>query len=167
MSQEQDRRFIRNFIGVLAALALAGVLFGILANVLEGVYEPPGKREREIARLQAERLQPVGQVNTVNESSVAAAAAASDSATNSDARSGEQVFKQVCSACHAAQFMNAPQIGNKDEWAPRAKKGLGTLAAHALQGFGNMPPQGGAVSEAEVRAAIEYMVEDKTGIDLN
>lgn len=63
--------------------------------------------------------------------------------------------------------MNAPQIGNKDEWAPRAKEGLDTLAAHALKGFGNMPPQSGSVSEVEVRAAIEYMVENKTGIDLN
>ncbi len=166
MSQEQDRRFIRNFIGVLVALALAGVLFGILANVLVDFYEVPGQPERSIAQLQTERLQPVGEVNTASESS-ATAAATDGSAGGSDARSGEQVFKQVCSACHAAQFMNAPQVGNKEEWASRAKEGLSTLAMHAMQGFGNMPPQSGSVSESEARAAIEYMLEDKTGIDLN
>ncbi|EAR20448.1 c-type cytochrome [Nitrococcus mobilis] len=163
MSQEQDRRFIRNFIVVLAALALAGVLFAILANIVVDDFEQPGQRAQQIARLQAElqaeRMQPVGQVNTTDESATAAG--------ESDARSGEQVVKQVCSACHTAQFMNAPQIGNKAEWAPRAKEGLDTLTTHVLQGFGNMPPQSGSVSEAEVRAAIEYMVENKTGIDLN
>lgn len=32
--QNQDRKFIRNFAGVMIALALAGIAFGILANVV-------------------------------------------------------------------------------------------------------------------------------------
>lgn len=36
MSKEQDRQFIRNFILVLLALALAGIACGVLANVISG-----------------------------------------------------------------------------------------------------------------------------------
>ena len=169
MSQEQDRKFVRNFLAVIVALALAGIIFGILANVLVGIYQPPGDRARQLARLRAERMEPVGRVNIASEPSAvdsAEAATDNDSATHGAARSGEQVVEQVCSACHTVEFMNAPRIGEKDEWTPRAKKGLGTLAEHALKGFGNMPPQGDVVSEAEARAAVRYMVETKTGIRL-
>ena len=36
MSQEQDRQFIRNFMIVLVALAVAGIGCGVLANVISG-----------------------------------------------------------------------------------------------------------------------------------
>lgn len=76
------------------------------------------------------------------------------------------MVEHVCAACHTTKFMNAPQIGNKQEWAPRAKQGLDTLETHDLKGFGNRPLQGGAVSAAEAGAAIKYMVEERTGIAL-
>lgn len=167
MSQEQDRKFMRNFLGVIAALALAGIIFGILANVLVGIYEPPGNRARELSRLRAERMQPVGRVNVASEPSAVDSAKAPVESTSDDAaRSGEQVVEQVCSACHTNGFLNAPQVGSKEDWAPRAKQGLDALAEHALEGFGNMPPQGDVVSETEARAAVKYMVEAKTGITL-
>lgn len=167
MSQEQDRKFVRNFLGVIAALALAGIIFGILANVLVDVYQDPGDRARQLARLRAERMQPIGEVNVASEpSAVDTAEAAPEPESDAAARSGEQVVEQVCSACHTIEFMNAPRIGNKEEWAPRAKEGLDTLAEHALKGYGNMPPQGDVVSEAEARAAVRYMVEAKTGLTL-
>ena len=169
MSQEQDRKFIRNFLGVIAALALAGILCGILANVVVDFYQDPSDRIRQLARLRAERMQPVGEVNVASEESSAADTAEDSPEPESDdaARSGEQVVEQVCSACHTIEFMNAPRIGNKEEWAPRAKEGLDTLAEHALKGYGNMPPQGDVVSAAEARAAVKYMVEAKTGLTLN
>lgn len=36
MSQEQDRTFIRNFMVVLVALAVAGIACGVLANSIAG-----------------------------------------------------------------------------------------------------------------------------------
>lgn len=95
MSQEQDRRFIRNFIGVLGALAVAGVIFAILGNEVADFYSHPEQHaQRRVENVQpAERLQPVGQVNAASESSSAVAAANGDGAKDSDARSAEQVVK--------------------------------------------------------------------------
>lgn len=165
MSKEQDRVFIRNFIGVIAALAVSGVIFGILGNILADVYSNPEQRAEQIARLRAERLQPVGNVRTASEPGLVTTAAAT-SGGSGDARSGQQVAEQVCSACHTTTFMNAPQMGNKEQWAPRAEKGLDTLVTHVMQGFGNMPAQASVVDKKEARAAVKYMVEEKTGIQL-
>lgn len=170
MSQDHghdaDRKFLRNFAGVIIALALSGICFGILANVLAGDYNKPDEKALLLADQRAsERLQPVGQVSTANDPAAATTVAAA-SESSSKTRSGQQVVEQVCAACHTTKFMNAPQVGNKEEWAPRAKQGLDTLVEQVLKGFGNMPPQSGSVNEEEARAAIKYMVEEKTGIQL-
>lgn len=171
MSQEHghdaDRSFLRNFAVVIVGLALAGIFFGIIANVYSGGHED-GKSGHFLlmTNQRAERLQPVGQVNTAEASAPTVVAAASGE-SSSEGRTGEQVVEQVCAACHTTKFMNAPQIGNKEEWGPIVKdNSLDTLTERALKGYLNMPPQGSSVSEAEAHAAITYMVEDKTGLEL-
>jgi cytochrome c5 len=59
-----------------------------------------------------------------------------------------------------AGVANAPKFGDKAAWAPRIATGMDTLLNVALHGKGAMPPKGGnpALSEAQIRAAIEYMV---------
>jgi cytochrome c5 len=54
----------------------------------------------------------------------------------------------------------SPKLGDKAAWAPRIQQGMGALLQSALKGKGAMPPKGGntALSDAEVRAAVEYMV---------
>lgn len=86
--------------------------------------------------------------------------AAAPAAAQPAASAGEQLVKQTCSACHATGAAGAPKIGDKAAWAPRIKQGIDTLVAHALQGKGAMPPRGTAMnaSDAEIRAAVEYMV---------
>lgn len=166
MSKEQDRKFIRNFLGVIGALAAAGIIFGLLGNYLAGIYSQPDQGTQDLVAHRAERnMQPIGQVQTATQPAPGAVVAAA-TGDKSDARSGQEVVEQVCAACHTTKFMNAPQIGNKEEWEPRAKKGLDTLVQHDLHGFGNMPAQSGSVNEDEARAAIKYMVEEKTGIKL-
>jgi cytochrome c5 len=56
--------------------------------------------------------------------------------------------------------MNAPKFGDKNAWAPRVKTGLAALVKSAVGGKGSMPAKGGnaALSEAEVKAAVEHMV---------
>jgi cytochrome c5 len=34
-------------------------------------------------------------------------------------RSGEQIYKAVCGACHETGVANAPKTGDKAAWAPR------------------------------------------------
>ncbi|MBL8483690.1 MAG: c-type cytochrome, partial [Rhodocyclaceae bacterium] len=54
----------------------------------------------------------------------------------------------------------SPKFGDKAAWAPRIKSGTDALVGSALKGKGGMPPKGGnaALSDAEVKAAVEYMV---------
>ncbi|MCA3105544.1 MAG: cytochrome c5 family protein [Rhodocyclaceae bacterium] len=59
------------------------------------------------------------------------------------AASGEQVYKQVCMACHATGVANAPKLGDRTAWAPLIKEGQEVLTAHAWVGVRAMPPKGG------------------------
>ena len=87
----------------------------------------------------------------------AVAAAAPAKAGEAD---GKKVFDSTCTACHATGVAGAPKLGDKAAWAPRIKQGMDTLLQSALKGKGTMPPKGGnaSLSDAEVRAAIEFMV---------
>lgn len=73
---------------------------------------------------------------------------------------GKKVYDSVCTACHTAGVANAPKLGDKAAWAPRLKTGMDSLVQDALKGKGAMPPKGGnpSLSDAEVRAAVEFMV---------
>ncbi len=95
----------------------------------------------------AERLQPVGKVE------IGAPAAAPG------ARSGEDIVKTVCAACHQAGVANAPKIGDSAAWATLAKRGLPSLLEVATKGKGAMPPKGGAadLTDAELARAIVAM----------
>lgn len=77
---------------------------------------------------------------------------------------GKSVFGKTCAMCHAAGVAGAPKPGDKADWGPRIAQGQDTLYKHALEGFngskGMMPARGGgtALSDAEVKAAVDHMV---------
>jgi cytochrome c5 len=73
---------------------------------------------------------------------------------------GKGVYDKVCTACHAAGIAGAPKFGDKAAWAARLKDGMPHVYEIALKGKGAMPPKGGnpALSDAEVKAAVDYMV---------
>jgi cytochrome c5 len=56
---------------------------------------------------------------------------------------GEQVYQQVCAACHATGVAGAPKFGDRAKWAPLIKEGQSTLTADAWIGVRGMPAQGG------------------------
>ena len=85
--------------------------------------------------------------------------AAAAPATASKAGVGEALYKQACIACHAAGVAGAPKFGDKAAWAPRIQTGLDMLTASVIKGKNAMPPKGGSsASDADIRAAVEYMV---------
>ncbi|MFM0595745.1 MULTISPECIES: c-type cytochrome [Paraburkholderia] len=92
--------------------------------------------------------------------SVPQAAAPAAGAQSADAsQAGKALYTQVCQACHAAGVLNAPKFGDKDAWAPRLKDSMDTVYNYALHGKGAMPPKGGSnASDADVKAAVDYMV---------
>jgi cytochrome c5 len=71
------------------------------------------------------------------------------------AADGKAVYEKTCAACHKVM---APKLGDKAAWAPRIKQGADALTASAIKGKGAMPPKGGAASDDDVKAAIEYMI---------
>jgi cytochrome c5 len=95
---------------------------------------------------------------------VAAAAATPPAAvpaagTQTVAATGEALYKQACQVCHAAGVANAPKLGDKAAWAPRLKQGMPALVQSVVKGKGAMPPKGGtAASDADLKAAVDYMV---------
>ncbi|WP_323119359.1 c-type cytochrome [Burkholderia alba] len=81
-------------------------------------------------------------------------------ATSADASAGKALYDSTCQACHATGVLNAPKFGNKDDWAPRLKDSMDTVYNYALHGKGAMPPKGGSTaSDADVKAAVDYMVK--------
>lgn len=97
-----------------------------------------------------------------------AAAAPVVSAAPAVARTGEEVFNTVCTACHTAGILNAPKIGDKAAWEPRAAKGLSGLLASSVNGLNQMPAKGGnpSLTEQELSNAIIYML-GKADIELD
>jgi cytochrome c5 len=73
---------------------------------------------------------------------------------------GAKVYAMGCNACHAAGVAGAPKFGDKAAWAARSKLGVDALVASVIKGKGAMPPKGavGGASDAELRAAVEYML---------
>jgi cytochrome c5 len=71
------------------------------------------------------------------------------------AADGEAVYNQHCAMCHNAM---PPKLGDKAAWAPLIKQGTDALVANTIKGKGAMPPQGANASEADIRAAVEFMV---------
>lgn len=89
----------------------------------------------------------------------AVAVAPAAPATVAAVGAGEALYKQACFACHAAGVAGSPKFGDKAAWAPRIQTGLDMLTANTIKGKGAMPPKGGsAASDADIRAAVEYMV---------
>jgi cytochrome c5 len=73
---------------------------------------------------------------------------------------GEKLYKTTCFACHGTGVAGAPKFGSKADWDKYIQTGLDTMVKTAISGKGAMPPKGGAAnaSEADIRAAVEYMV---------
>lgn len=79
------------------------------------------------------------------------------------AKTGEETYKQICSACHAQGVAGAPKTGDKAAWASLIKEGLDDLVKTAIAGKqspkGVMPPRGGdaTLSDYEVARAVVYL----------
>lgn len=128
-------------------LALAGLLLAAPALFAMGSRPTAGDEGANA------RIQPVAKL--------ALAPAGSGAAKGS--RSGEELYKAVCGACHETGVANAPKTGDKAAWAPRIGVGLDGLVKSATAGKNAMPPKGGSdASDEELARAIAYMA-NKSG----
>jgi len=95
----------------------------------------------------------------------APAAAPAPVAASSGSADGAALFQASCFACHGpmAPALNAPQVGVKDNWAPRLEKvggrdGLVTSAIAGVAGTAMTPKGGSALSDAEIGTVVDYIL---------
>lgn len=174
MSQNEDQTFFDTFMGILGALVLFTVGMIALANSISGntIGRDKGNDPTERAST-IERIAPIGTVLVAGESAPEPAKPATmpepepaAAMVASAAKSGEQVYGMACTTCHGAGIAGAPKVGDVDAWAARIAQGDDVLYGHAINGYvgqnGVMPAKGGlsSLSDDEVRAAVDYMVEN-------
>jgi len=69
-------------------------------------------------------------------------------------------YEDNCAACHGADGMGAPVVGDKDGWNTVVAKGMTTVYKNGLEGINGMPAKGGAsVSDDEFKMLVDYMIE--------
>lgn len=167
----RDQKFFDMYslvIGVLAAIALAILVLAMkMSERTQAVYT---RDAVEYQAAVAERIRPVGQVYLPGEEQQAAApvvTATVEPEPVTAALTGPQVYNTACLACHSTGVGNAPVVGDAAQWADRIAQGSDVLKQHAIEGFQNvgyMPPKGGRIdlSDEEVAAAVDYMVEESS-----
>jgi len=149
MSVKSDKFLIPQFLVIM----FIGFILPISLIIIDTnkSQSSASKEDPKVAETKAkENIQPVAKVEL-------AQAVAEGSA--SGGKSGEEVYKAVCSMCHQAGMLNAPKFGDTQAWAPRISQGYETLVQHALKGIRSMPAKGGnaSLSDAEVAGAVLYM----------
>ena len=77
---------------------------------------------------------------------------------NRPLKSGEEVYKAQCAACHATGVAGAPKLADATTWGARIKTGYEALLHSALAGKGAMAAQGGGdFNDTEIGRAVVYM----------
>jgi len=126
-------------IGSLVAIAL--VLLGLARHIGPPAEETAATDSRLEAAV-AERIAPIGRVAIAGRDNSALAMVAPVSTGTAGAppaaavpKNVEDVYKTVCSTCHATGIVGAPKTGDRLAWGPRVAQGKPKLYDHALKGF--------------------------------
>lgn len=154
MSKKDDSYSGSSFWQLIIAIPGTILAFTLLISLLayffgkNEVPTTPAPTAAEVSAKVEEAIKPVATVDV----------AAASTGPHVD-KSGEEVTKNVCAMCHAAGLMQAPTIGNKEQWAPRIAQGYETLVKHAIEGIRNMPARGGNpdLTDGEVANAVAHM----------
>jgi cytochrome c5 len=146
---------------VVILLAFLVPIIGIILLVqlvLSGARPDPQALAPEAVE---RRIQPVARLEFGPPEGVAQKpAAAAPAKPGAVAAAGKAVYDKVCVACHQVSVAGSPRLGDKAAWVPRIQTGMDSLLQSVIKGKGAMPPRGGnpSLSDAEVRAAVEFMV---------
>lgn len=74
-------------------------------------------------------------------------------------KTGEEVYKTTCAACHDTGAAGAPKFGDAAAWKTRIAEGYDTLVKHAIHGLRAMPAKGGNpdLDDVEVERVVVLM----------
>jgi len=133
-------------VAVLFAFIVPIIAIILLVSFVDADNKPSAGSDGLGEQAVAARIQPIGKVVVKDASDTAAL------------KSGEEVFKAQCAACHAAGVAGAPKFGDAAAWGSRIGAGFEALVTSALKGKGAMGPQGGGdFSDLEIGRAVAYM----------
>lgn len=136
---------------VIAAFAIPIVVIILLAYYVNQSQRTGAGTDGLADATVAKRIAPIAQVDVRNPNAPRVY------------KTGEEVFKAVCTTCHTPGAAGAPKFGNAGDWAPRIAQGYDTLLQTALHGKGAMPPRGGTspddYSDYEIARAVVYMAD--------
>ncbi len=126
----------------LSFVAPVIIIIGLVYFVVSSNKPAAGSVNME--RAIAQRIQKVGAVEIRD--------------ANRELKSGEEVYKVQCTACHTAGVAGAPKLGDTAAWVPRIATGLETLMTSVMKGKGAMGAQaGGDFEDLEIGRAVVYM----------
>ena len=121
------------------------IIIGLVFYVTSANKTAPGASDAE--KSVALRIQKVGTVEIRD--------------ANRPLKSGEEVYKAQCAACHAIGAAGAPKFADAGAWGARIKQGLDTLVTSALKGKNAMGAQGGGdFNDTEIARSVVYMANN-------
>ncbi len=150
---DEHSSFIKTPQQLITVVVLAFVvpIVGIVMTVQLVLNRPHADPAALTPEAVSARIQPVGKVEF-------------GAAGSGAAKGGEEIVKEVCSACHVAGVANAPKLGDKAAWAPRLKLGVDGLLQSVIKGKGAMAPRAGTgLSDQELARAIVFMTNQAGG----
>jgi len=163
--ESSDTHFFNSFSVVLGILIVFTICIFAFAREVGRDYQTRDVRDDPLLKQEiAQNTAPFAREAVAGQDNSALAVATTPPAGASGAAaavptSGEQAFKEVCSACHGTGLNGAPKAGDRAAWAPRIAQGKETLYSAAIHGKGLMPPKGGTNwPDATIRMAVDYMV---------
>jgi cytochrome c5 len=129
---------------VVPVLVIIGLVYFVVSAALPAAGA--GSTEKDVAA----RIQKVGRVEIRD--------------ANRTLKSGEEVYKAQCVACHATGVAGAPKFGDAAAWGARLQTGFQALWASALKGKGAMAAQGGGdFEDIEIGRAVVYLTASAGG----
>ena len=124
------------------------IIIGLVYFVVSG--NKPAAGAVDVQKSIAQRIQKVGMVEIRD--------------ANRELKTGEEVFKAQCTACHTAGLAGAPKVGDVAAWAPRIATGLEALVNSSLKGKGAMGAHGGGdFEDMEIARAVVYLANTAGG----
>lgn len=154
-AHEEHESFIKTPQQLAAVVVLSFVVFvGVAVLVAQFVLSGYKGLDTANPEIIVAGIQPVARVELGEADSAAAGP-----------KTGVQVYKAACAACHDAGAAGAPKLGDSAGWASRIATGLEALVHSAVNGKGAMPAKGGnaALTEAEITRAVAYMANESGG----
>lgn len=124
------------------------VIIGLVYNVTS--ENKPAAGSVDVEKAMAARIQKIGSIEIRD--------------ANRALKSGEEVYKAQCAACHATGAAGAPKLADAGAWAPRIATGYEALLTSAVKGKGAMGAQaGGDFEELEIGRAVVHMANASGG----